>query len=158
MAVDAFLKMKIKGESAVKGHEDEIQVLSWSWGMNQSGTMHLASGGGAGKVNVSDMVIAKYVDAASPNLAIACCKGTHFDEAVLTMRKAGDTPLDYLVITMKNVLITSVQVAGSSGGDMVSEQISLNFGSFKESYQPQDNKGAKKGGAIEIEYDIAANA
>ncbi len=40
MAVDAFLKMDVKGESVVDGHEDEIQLLSWSWGMSQTGTTH----------------------------------------------------------------------------------------------------------------------
>ena len=35
----AFLKIAdIKGESSDKNHEDEIDVLSWSWGMTQSGT------------------------------------------------------------------------------------------------------------------------
>ena len=41
MAVDAFLKLgDLKGESPVDGHEDEIQVLSWNWGMTQAGTTH----------------------------------------------------------------------------------------------------------------------
>jgi type VI secretion system secreted protein Hcp len=38
---------------------------------------------------------------------------------------------------------------------MLKDTFSLNFGKFKYSYQPQDNKGAKKGGAIDATYDIA---
>jgi type VI secretion system secreted protein Hcp len=158
MAVDAYLKIPVKGESVAKDHEGEIDVLAWSWGMSQSGTTHRGTGGGAGKVNVQDMSISKYVDAASPNLVLYCCNGKHFDEAVLTVRKAGETPLDYLVITLTDVIITSVQSGGSSGGDLITENVPLNLAKFKMSYQPQDNKGGKKGGAIEAEYNIAENA
>jgi acetoacetyl-CoA synthetase len=35
--------------------------------------------------------------------------------------------------------------------------VTLNFAKFKLSYQPQDAKGGKKGGAIEAQYDIAKN-
>jgi type VI secretion system secreted protein Hcp len=158
MAIDSFLKLgTVKGESVVKGFEDQIQILSWSWGMSQSGTTHMASGGGAGKVNVGDINVTHYVDAASPGLIQACCKGTHFDTATITMRKAGGTALEYVTITLTDIIISSVSVSGSGGEDLLTESVALNFGKFKFSYQPQDNKGAKKGGAIDVTYDIAKN-
>jgi type VI secretion system secreted protein Hcp len=157
VAVDAFLKMDIKGESVVDGHEEEIQVLSWSWGMSQTGTTQRGTGGGAGKVDVQDLTFTHYVDTASPNLIKACCNGKHFEEAVLTVRKAGENPLDYLVLTLTDFIITSVSTGGASGDELVTENVTLNFAKFKISYQPQDNKGAKAGGAIEAEYDIAKN-
>jgi type VI secretion system secreted protein Hcp len=159
MAVDAFLELTdIKGESVAKGKEGQIDVLSWSWGLSQSGTLHMGSGGGAGKVNVQDLAITKWVDSASPNLIKACCTGQHFDQAVLTFRKAGGSPLEYLVLTLTEVMISSVSTGGSSGEDRFTENVVLNFAKFKLSYQPQDAKGAKKGGAIETEYSIAENA
>jgi type VI secretion system secreted protein Hcp len=158
MAIDTFLKLgSIKGESVVKGFEDQIQVLSWGWGMTQSGTMHTASGGGAGKVDVHDLQITKNMDAASPNLALACSKGTHYDTAVLTMRKAGGTALEYVTLTLTDVLVSSYSCSAQGGADVLSDQVSLNFGKYKFSYQPQDNKGAKKGGSIDATYDIAKN-
>ena len=66
MAVDAFLKMDVKGESVVDGHEESIQILSWSWGMSQTGTTHRGTGGGAGKVDVQDLSFTHFVDSASP--------------------------------------------------------------------------------------------
>lgn len=159
MSTDAFLKLgDLKGESVVKGHEDEIQVLSWNWGMSQAGTTHKGTGGGAGKVDVQDISIAKAADTASPALAMACCTGKHFPEATLTVRKAGEEPLDFLKLTLTDVIITSVNEGGSMGAEEVDENVSLNFAKFKYAYQPQDNKGAKKGGAVEVEYDIAKNA
>jgi type VI secretion system secreted protein Hcp len=156
MAIDSFLKLgTLKGESVVKGFEDQIQLLSWGWGMTQSGTTHTASGGGAGKVDVSDLQISKHVDAASPMLALACCKGTHYDTATLTMRKAGGTALEYVTLTLTDLIVTSYSVSEGGGGDLLTDTFTLNFGKFKFSFQPQDNKGAKKGGAIDATWDIA---
>lgn len=159
MAVDAFLKLgDLKGESPDKDHEEEIDVLSWSWGMSQTGTTHRGTGGGAGKVNVSDLTIVHAIDTASPAITLACCNGKHFEEAVLTLRKAGEKPLEYLVITMNDVIVTSVATGGTEGEEVTTESFTLNFAKYKYSYQPQDNKGGKKGGTIDVEYDIAKNA
>ena len=157
MAVEAFLKLgDLKGESQIKGFEDQIQILSWSWGLSQSGTTHMGTGGGSGKVNVQDMSLTHYVDTASPNIVGACCQGKHFDEAVLLLRKAGgDEALEYLTITLTEVIVTSVSVGGSEGDPVIVENFSLNFGKFKYSYQPQDEKGAKGGGTVDYEGDIA---
>lgn len=159
MAIDTFLKLgDLKGESQVKGFEDQIQLLSWSWGMSQSGTTHHGTGGGAGKVNVSDLTFTHYVDSATPSIISSCCAGSHIPEATLTMRKAGGNPLDYYVIKLKDVLVSSVVTQGSAGDELIQETVGLNFASFEVTYQPQDNKGAKKGGAITKKYDIAKNA
>jgi type VI secretion system secreted protein Hcp len=158
MAIDAFLKLKnVEGESTVKGHEKTIDVLAWSWGLSQSGTTHTGKGGGAGKVNVQDLNFTHYLDSASPNLILGCCKGTHYDEATLTLRKAGDKPLDYLKIKLKGVLITSVTTGGSGGEDRLTENVSLNFSHFSFTYQPQNDKGSADGGPKEVQYDIAKN-
>lgn len=159
MAIDSFMKMgDLKGDSQVKGFEEQIQLLSWSWGMSQSGTTHIGSGGGAGKVNVNDLSLTHYVDSSTPKLMEACCKGKHYEEATITMRKAGGDPLPFLTIKLKDIIVTSVSTGGSGGEEQLTENVTLNFGSFEVSYQGQDNKGAKKGGAVSMTYDIAKNA
>jgi type VI secretion system secreted protein Hcp len=158
MAIDAFLKLgDLKGESPVKGFEEQIQILAWSWGLSQTGTTHMGTGGGAGKVNVQDLSFTHYVDTSSPPMIAACCHGTHYEEAILTLRKAGGEALPYLVITLTDLIITSVSTGGSSGEDLQTENVTLNFSKFKYSYQPQDKTGAKKGGSIDVEYNIAVN-
>ena len=59
----------------------------------------------------------KLVDEASPLLLAAAVTGTHIGSAVLSVRKAGQGQQDYLVITMKEVLVSSVSQQQSSFGD-----------------------------------------
>jgi type VI secretion system secreted protein Hcp len=157
MAVDMFLKLDdVKGESRDDKHKDEIDVLAWSWGMSQSGTTHMGGGGGAGKVNVQDLSITKYLDKASPNLMLGSCTGKHYKEALLTVRKAGEKPLEYLKITMKEVLVSSISTGGSGGEDRLTESISLNFAEFKVEYTPQKQDGSGDA-VIEAVWNIAKN-
>jgi type VI secretion system secreted protein Hcp len=68
-------------------------VLAWSWGASNSGTMHVSTGGGAGKANVQDLSFTKYIDKASADLMKACISGKHIDKGILTIKKAGgDSP------------------------------------------------------------------
>lgn len=157
MAVDMFIKIDdIKGESTDDKHKDTIDVLSWSWGMSQSGSTHMGGGSGAGKVNVQDISFTKYVDKSSPNLLRACCKGSHFKQAVLTVRKAGGKQLEYIKITMSDLIVTSVSTGGSGGEDRLTENVTLNFGKFKFEYAPQKPDGSGDA-AIPVVYNIAQN-
>lgn len=126
--------------------------------MSQSGTTHMGGGGGAGKVNVQDLSFTKYIDSASNALMLACCNGKHYPEATLIVRKAGGTPVEYVVIKMEEVMVTSVSTGGSGGEDRLTENVTLNFAKFTYKYQPQDEKGAKKGGTKDAVWDIAGNS
>jgi len=157
MAVDMFVKIgSLEGESADKSHGKEIDVLAWSWGMSQSGTTHAGSGAGAGKVNVQDLSLTKYVDKSTPELMLACANGKHFDKAVLTVRKAGESPLEYLVITMEDLIITSLSTGGSGGEDRLTENVTLNFAKVKVNYAEQDAKGGAKA-KPQMGWNIAQN-
>ena len=157
MAVDMFLKLgDVPGESKDKTHKDEIDVLAWSWGASNAGSFHTGGGGGAGKVNVQDMAFTKYIDLASTEILLACCNGKHYPEATLVVRKAGETPLEYLTITMNDVLVTSYSTGGSGGEDRLTENVTLNFAKVKVTYKEQAPKGAQAK-APSIGWDIAAN-
>src|SRR5690606_2212379 len=118
MAMDMFIKIgTLKGESTDKVHKGSIDVLAWSWGMSNSGSAHMGGGMGAGKASIQDLSFTKYIDVSTPDLMLATCNGRHFDEAKLTVRKAGEKPLEYLIITMTDLIITSVSTGGSGGED-----------------------------------------
>jgi hypothetical protein len=57
------LSLSVGGESQDKAHFGDMDVLAWSWGASQSGSLHM--GGGAGKANVQDLTITKYVESAT---------------------------------------------------------------------------------------------
>jgi len=155
--MDIFIKIgDLKGESIDDKHKDEIQVLAWSWGMSQSGTTHMGPGGGSGKASFQDLSITHYIDKCSPNLMLACANGKHFSEALLTVRKAGEKPLEYLKITMTDLIVTSVTTGGSGGEDRLTENVSLNFAKFKVEYTPQKKDGSGDA-PITIGWDVAGN-
>jgi hypothetical protein len=49
-------------------HKDEIEVLSFSWGVANAGVVSAGSGGGSGKATFQDLSIVHNVDKASPLL------------------------------------------------------------------------------------------
>lgn len=157
MAVDMFLNFEsLDGESQDAEHRNEIDVLAWSWGMSQSGTTHLGSGSGAGRVMVQDLSLTKFIDNASMGLMRFCSTGKHATRATLTIRKSGARAHEFYVIVMNDVIVTSVSTGGSGGEDRPTENITLNFGSYKVTYTPQRNDGAA-GDTIAWQWDIAAN-
>lgn len=80
---------------------------------------------------------------ATPLLFKACASGTHFPQAVLTMRRAG---FDYMKITLTDVLISSVtQAPGSTVAGIAvdpDEEVTLRFATFQASYTAQKPDGS----------------
>ncbi|WZV80259.1 type VI secretion system tube protein Hcp [Burkholderia pseudomallei] len=147
----------INGESLDDSHKDEIEVLNWNWEIQQESTMHTGSGGGAGKASVKDLTFEHAIDRASPNLMKYALTGKHVDQAVLVMRKAGGNPLEYLKLTMSDVIITRVRPSGSRDDTERSrETVSLSFAKVKQEYVVQNAQGGS-GGAVTTSFDIKGN-
>jgi type VI secretion system secreted protein Hcp len=143
MALSIFARIgTIKGESHDARHKDEIDVLSWSWGVSQSGTVGHGGGGGAGKASFRDLTFTHHVDKASPLLMKACATGQHVRDATITVRKAGQGQLEYLVVTMTDVLVTSVSTSVSAEGDLTIEDVALAFAKVDLEYKPQKPNGS----------------
>jgi type VI secretion system secreted protein Hcp len=157
MAMDMFIDIAgVPGESKDSVYAKKIDVLAWSWGMSQSGTFHAGGGGGAGKANVQDISFTKWLDDASAPLMLATLNGKHLKDATLIVRKAGETPQDYLKILMTDVMVTSVSTGGSGGEDRLTENVTLNFAKVKVDYFVQNEKGAVVAGT-KLNFDIEAN-
>jgi len=159
MPVDMFLKLDpIKGESLDSKHKDQIDIQSYSFGASQGGGWHSGTGGGKGKVDIQDMHFTHYVDAASSRLFQATTQGLHIDKAVFVVRKAGGKDaLEYLKITLEEVLVSSVQCSSHSGDERLMESFSLNFRKITYEYNTQTEKGGK-GSGTPVTYDVAANS
>jgi type VI secretion system secreted protein Hcp len=158
MAVDMFLELKgVEGESVDKAHTGKIDILAWSWGMSQTGTTHHGAGGGAGKANFQDISITKYVDKASADLMYCSASGKHIPSGKLIVRKAGEKPLEYIIIELEDIMVSSVSTGGSGGEERLTENVTLNFAKVKVDYATQKKDGAKDKVAS-FHWDIAANS
>ncbi|HTI39005.1 MAG TPA: type VI secretion system tube protein Hcp [Vicinamibacterales bacterium] len=157
MAADIFAKLgDIKGESIDDKHKDEIEVMSISWGVSNSGSMAFGTGGGEGKATFHDLTFMHRVDKATPILMQACATGTHLKEGIITYRKAGKGQQEYMIVKMNDIIVTGVQHAhGGSGGEGATESISLSFAKVAFEYKPQKADGSLDAG-IHFKYDIKA--
>ncbi len=157
MAVDYFLKIKdIPGESQDDNHMDEIDLESWSWSESNSGSHAGGGGGGAGKVNMTDFSFAMRINKASPKLFLACARGDHIADAVLTCRKAGKEGQEYLKIKFSELLISNYQTGGGGGDEVPIEQITFNFAKIEFSYAPQKADGSLDSPVVH-NYDLKKN-
>jgi type VI secretion system secreted protein Hcp len=153
MASDIFAKIgDIKGESLDDKHKDEIEVLSYSWGVTNTGSMASGSGGGEGKATFHDLSFTHVVDKATPVLMQACATGVHMKEATITHRKAGKGQQEFMIVKMNDVIITGVSHGGSGDGGH-SENVSLAFAKVNIEYKPQKPDGSLDAG-VHFKYDI----
>lgn len=151
-AGDMFLMVKgakhglIKGESQDADHKGEIEVLSWSWGMQ--GRPHLGGGGATGKATINDLKIVKRLDSASTALMLALRTNEQIQKAVLTLRKAGKGQLEYCKVTIEQGRVTSltVEAGDTSGSPEVLEKVSFSFNKIEVEYVPQGKDGLPQGG------------
>jgi type VI secretion system secreted protein Hcp len=156
MASNIFAKIgNIKGESTDAKHKDEIDVLSWTWGVAQSGSMSYGGGGGSGKASFQDLNFTHHIDKATPLLLKACATGQHIPDATITVRKAGKGQQEYLLVKLTDVLITSVAMSVAEDA-ATAENVSLQFAKVDFEYKPQKDDGSLDAG-LHFKYDIKAN-
>jgi type VI secretion system secreted protein Hcp len=153
VAGDMFLSVKgdkhglIKGESQDNSkHKGEIEVLGWSWGMQ--GKVSLGGGVASGKATIRELKIIKKVDKASTALMGALRENELIMEAVLTLRKTGKTPVEYLKITIKQGKVVSldIEAGDTSGSSTLVERVSFSFNEIQVEYTPQGADGQPQGG------------
>jgi type VI secretion system secreted protein Hcp len=155
-----FLKVQgIPGESRVVGHEDEIDVFSFKLGVTQRGVTDFGGGASAGKSVFLPVIVYKNVDISSPQFFLACATGKHIPKVELkAARLSNDTLQEYLVITLTDVLVSSLnhESADASGNQTVLESVSFNYAKIEISYKPQNPDGSL-GAPVMAGYDVKAN-
>ena len=118
-----FLKLDtIAGESTDDKHKGEIEIESFSWGLTQTGSP-VGGGGGAGKAQFEDLTLVAPTSSASPKLFVAAAGGEHLKEANLTVRKAGEKPVEFYKIRLEDVLVSSFHTAGAEGGEVAGRSV-----------------------------------
>jgi type VI secretion system secreted protein Hcp len=125
----------IPGEGSPAHPNSGIEILSFSWGMSNSGSAAVKGGSGAGKVNVQDLSFTKKIDIASPNLFQMCATGGNLGTTYLYLdvpasgaSSTGQTEYKtYGTYTMSNTRVASCSQSGDNSNDRPTESISFTF-------------------------------
>lgn len=182
---DFFLKLDgVRGETNDEEHAGEIDILGWSFGVNdydaeESRDARRASGGRddlpvftsanrrdeilsgkimPGSVRVGDLHLSKHVDAASAALLKAATSRQMIAKAILTCRKAsGAEGLEYLQIQLQDVMVSRWAVATDGDAAIPCERLVLAYTRIEFTYQPQGRKGTSEG-KLHAGWDRRLNA
>ena len=151
-----FLKLDgIDGESQDAKHKGEIEIESFSWGAARP--QAAAPGGGAvGKVSMLDFSFTTPVSKASPKLFLALASNQNIKTALLTVRRAGGQPFDFLKVTMSNVRVSSWKQEGGAGPDVPQDQVALNFSKLEIAYTGRSATGGP-GETVTAGWDAKGN-
>lgn len=148
----------MSGESSLPGYEGKIELLSFSHAvaMQITGDSR-GEGRSADRPIHQDMTVTKYLDASTPVLNQACCAGLNFPHVeVMVASRDGGRVIPAMVYKLRNVIITSVSIAGG-GGDKPTEALTLNYDRITWTYTrpaPRGEEPTSVGGA----WDLAANS
>ncbi len=154
MAVNAYCIIADRpGNSPSK--DDAIDILSFSWGASNTATYGAGSSGResrAGRASLSDVSIMKVTDKLTPLLFDDCATGNVLSKVEIIYDKPmGEGQEDYFKLEMEDVLITSVQLSGSS--ENPTESVSFAYEKIKVMYNPEDDEG-NLAGFVEKGYDL----
>jgi type VI secretion system secreted protein Hcp len=152
---DYFLKIDgIAGESQDPRHPGEIGVESFSWG--ESHLAHAGAATSAGRPTIQDFHIVKQIDKASPLLMLAAASGQHFRSAVLTAQRPGEEPVEYLTITLGDLMVSSYQIEAPADQSLPADEVSSSFGRIEMAYRPQRPDGTLDA-PVKAGWDVTAS-
>lgn len=161
MAFDAFLKINgVPGESSDDKHKEWIEVLSYSFGVDQPKTSSASSHGSlsAERANFHDFHVVKALDKSSPKLFVACASGEHFPDATLEICRAGGDKQPFMEYKLTDVMVSSLRPGGTGKGESVPlEEVSLSYGKIEWKYTQTKVAGGKGSGNVAAGWDLKAN-
>ncbi|MBI6753642.1 Hcp family type VI secretion system effector [Pseudomonas syringae] len=162
MSFEAYLQIEgIPGETLSEGYENWIELQDFDLSASQTASATATSAGGAtsGRAYLSDLLVRKPVDNATPKLHEACCSGKHFKQVSVHVFRAGDPKVKYLEIVLEEVIISSFALTGNGyqSNAFPSELIALNYGRIKLIYSKQSRKTGQGAGQIAGGWDAISN-
>lgn len=145
----------VDGESKDKDHPKWSDTLSMTWGAHKAGGGATGQTRRRGVATVEDVVLTKEVDKSTMKIHEGVLGGKVFAKVEIhNTATYGEGRATFMKYELKNVSITSHNIAQSGGGDAVPhETLSLNFEEVKGTYVEYDEKGGKKGN-IEFTHKV----
>jgi type VI secretion system secreted protein Hcp len=160
MASDMHLKIEgIEGDSQDEGHAKEIDISSYSYGVN----MLLSAPGSSGsatteKASFTDFVVTKNLDMASSKLFVAIAQGQHFPTVTVSVERADGKggKVKYMQYAMTDAVIASLSTShGGSGLPM--ESLAFGYSKIELTYIQTDPATGDPQGNIAGGWDLALN-
>lgn len=145
----------IDGEATHADHKKWIDVGSLQFGIGRGISTPAGSVANreASEPSVSEVVITKQMDGASPKLFTESATGAVGKDVLIHLVSTGSPGNTYVEYKLSNALISGYSV--SSGGDRPSESISINFTKIQYKFIPYDDKN-KAGTPVTVSYDLAS--
>ena len=98
--------------------------------------MIFTRGNGKGGSHFGEFSLVKHVDSRSAGFMLHCCDGTHYGEAVVTIRQAlPDDPVEYMSIQLFDMRMTSINFFCPTEDDSrLTEQLTFSFTKVEMDY------------------------
>jgi len=156
--VYAFLELEgIEGEAQDSDHTGKLELQSFSWGASNNSSFAVGTGGGVSKGQIHDISVSMFTSKASLRLLELAVTGKHIATAKLSLCKlSGDKKIAYFELDLEHVVVTSLQMAAGSDGQLPMESATLHFVKVKCKYQPQGNEGDAVG-SVDFGWDLQKN-
>jgi type VI secretion system secreted protein Hcp len=140
----------IEGTVTEAKHAKWIQVGSFQWGVGRGISMDTGSIADRGntKPSLSEIVVTKSYDSASPKLFTWATVGTGKKVVLHFTKEDGSS---YLEVTLESVIPSGYSL--SSGGDEPSESLSMSYVKIEMKRIPYDENN-KAGTPIPVGYDL----
>jgi type VI secretion system secreted protein Hcp len=157
--VYAFLELEgIEGEAQDSDYSNKIALQSCSWGASNNSSYTTGTGSGIGKGQIHDISVSKFMCKASLKLMERAVNGKPIPSGKLSLLKmAGETKIPYFELELKNIVITSFQMAAGSDGQLPMESFTLHFVEVQSHYKPQGNEGDPAGN-VDFGWNLQQNA
>jgi type VI secretion system secreted protein Hcp len=130
----------LKGECQTRGHEDEISLIAWRWGV--SAPTVPGSAQPTGRRVYDHFEVDKPVDAASTRLLNALAHNEELRTVTLSLRKAGTDEEDFMTMTLGDARVIASRLVSSPAGG-VYETVGFAFRKVEIAYHPQQRTGLR---------------
>ena len=163
--LDLFLEIQgVEGESKKKGHENQMDINSWSFMAHNP--VSGAGAGTSGKVALSDIQVTKPVDKASPRLFLGCCGATRYPKATIYGQRMTNDQAGAKVfykVELTDVVVSMVRndyvdPEGEDAPGNIVETLTLNPTTMKVSYGVQSAKDGAVGAMTPLGWNLETNA
>ena len=155
MNTEIYLKIEgIQGESQDANHKGWIAVTSFLWEATQSVEMrNMVS---SGRVEYKDLEVHCLVDKATPAIMRYLSKGQPIKKVELSVCHASNGQVEYLRITLEEVLLTRASYQGSGSFDKIGINYQFQAAKVMQQYW-EPRSGGGKGAETASGWNIREN-